>query len=53
MEFNDALLAFKRAADNLNDAWKDGEAIHLNEYPDYLPSFDEFNADVQAMERAA
>lgn len=44
-----ALADFKAAAEKLSEAWED-IPMDVSDYPDYLPSFDEFVVDIQQME---
>jgi hypothetical protein len=51
-EFHNALVKFQNAASSLLEVWEpdqagDGDAVE--NYPEYLPSFEEFVADVHAM----
>lgn len=43
-----ALDKFKRAADELLTAWNRLDEGHIENYPTYLPSFDEFTADLSS-----
>lgn len=48
--FDRALEAFKAAASELAAAWVPG--IEVEDYPRYLPSFDELTAELAGVERA-
>lgn len=44
-----ALYTFQQATLALSIAWESVSGDAIGDYPDYLPSFDEFAHDVQAM----
>lgn len=47
LEFRRALSHFQAAAMRLSEAWD--STSEVEDYPTYLPSFDEFAVDVQAI----
>jgi len=49
-EFETRLQEFKDAALDLSKAWEADGSKDVENYPDYLPSFDEFCYDVLALE---
>ncbi len=54
--FDQALENFKDAASQLVAVWqgeRDGDSLDVDNYPEYLPSFDEFALDVREIKRAS